>query len=110
MLAFKQAPLRLSTPQRAKSVHGCSTHTWLTAGQQSPSFSNVKDHHLRCLRLVDTDPDHVQARLQGLQMVGEHNLVPERFARRPQLTLLVWSALHTTLALGLVSCLHALPY
>ena len=86
----------------------CSHPSGLQLIRVSHQFSDVKGHHLLVLRLIDTDPDLVQARCQACQMVREHNLVPERFARPTRRTLHVGSALHAILLLGLFFLFHSL--
>ena len=66
----------------------------------------LKANYLLLPRLIDSDPDLVHAISQWFQSIREHDLVVERLARLarlPLLTLLVRTALHALLLLGICS-------
>ena len=97
MLASKQA---LSTHQRAES-HMAAAQPPPASEKRATKRMELKANRLLLRRLIDNDPDLVHAISQWFQIIREHDLVVERLARLPLLTLLVRSALHALLLLGL---------
>ena len=99
MLASKQT---LSTHQRAES-HMAEAQPPPASEQRATKRMELKANRLLLRRLIDSDPDLVHAISQWFQFIRKHDLEVERLARLPLLTLLVRSARHALLLLGLFS-------